>query len=230
MSNTYVVTGANRGIGLELTRQLLKLGHSVITLCRNSGQSQELLSFKEEYPNRLHLFSGDVSSDKDIQRWTSQLGGFPSIDVLINNAGVYGSASSFEKVPLEDVAHTLATNSIAPMRVTQALLPWLKKSKNPKVIYISSVMGSIAQTESPAVYGYRMSKAALNMFHRVFAIEFPQIISLALHPGWVKTDMGGAGAQIEAAHSVQGILQQIENAEKRDSGKFLDYLGKELPW
>ena len=233
MTHNYVITGTSRGIGLEITKQVLKLGHMVYALSRSPKNSAELLELKEKNPDKLLLFSVDVNSEEQVSSFVKDLGNLDSqspIDVLINNAGIFGKDGHFEKLSFEELTKTLITNALGPMRMTKALLPHLKKAKAPKVIHITSLMGSIAQNEIGGFYGYRMSKTALNMFHKSFSIDFPAIISLALHPGWVKTDMGGVEAPTTVTESVRGLLSVIEKATLKESGKFLDFEGKDVPW
>lgn len=230
MKQHYLITGTSRGIGLEMTRQLLEAGHAVHALSRSPEKSKPLMTLRESHHNQLFLFTVDVNSDAEVASFVGKMDQQAIIDVLVNNAGVYGDARSFEKLSLEETKQTILTNSIAPMRITRALLPFLKRSNQPKVAHITSLMGSIADNESGGSYGYRMSKAALNMFHKSFTIDHPNIISLAIHPGWVQTDMGGENAPTDPAESVKGILKVISNASLRDSGRYLDFEGNELPW
>lgn len=230
MTKNYVVTGTSRGIGLEMTKQLLGAGHHVHALARAPQNSKELMRLKERYPQQLSVLAVDVTSDEQVSKFAKEYGAQNPIDVLINNAGVYGEASDFEGLSLETLAQTITTNAVAPMRVTRALLPYLKKSSNPRVIHITSLMGSIADNTSGGSYGYRMSKAALNMFSKSFSADFPNIVSVVVHPGWVKTDMGGENAPLEAADSARGILKLAAQATEKDSGHFFDYEGDELPW
>lgn len=232
MTRTYAVTGTSRGIGLELTRQLLQKENTVLALARNPSGSSALLQLKETYPKRLNLFSVDVTSDEQVFNLVKLIekSGIKLIDVLINNAGTYGEDANLEKLSLEEVLKTFSTNAVAPMRMIRALLPFLRQSKEPKMISITSQMGSIADNDSGGFYGYRMSKAALNMFHKSLSLEYPQMTSFVINPGWVKTDMGGPDAPTSPEESVRGILSVIENAHIKDNGKFFDFEGGELPW
>ncbi len=214
-----------------MTRQLLESGNTVYALARTPNKSKELQELKNKFPDRLKIFAVDINSDEQVSHFARELGSSTPIDVLINNAGVYGEATNeLEKLSLQKVIETLATNSVAPMRVTRALLPNLRRGRDPKVVSITSLMGSIQDNESGGSYGYRMSKAALNMFHKSFAADFQEFTSLVIHPGWVKTDMGGPSAPIEPEDSARGILQVIEKATPEDSGSFFDFEGDELPW
>ncbi len=171
-----------------------------------------------------------MNSDSDLAEVAIAVANQSAIDVLINNAGIYGRAHGLEALELKQVEEVLLTNAVAPMRVTRALIPSLKKARQPKVVHITSLMGSIADNESGGSYGYRMSKAALNMFSKTLSVDFPEFISLVIHPGWVKTDMGGKDAPLEIRDSARGILTVIEKSTPQHSGRFFDYEGEELPW
>jgi NAD(P)-dependent dehydrogenase (short-subunit alcohol dehydrogenase family) len=229
-TNTYVITGTSRGIGLQMTRELLASGNTVLALARKPESSKGLTELKERNPDRLQIYAVDVTSDRDVSAFVTKLNTNTKVDVLINNAGIYGDGEDFEKLSLDSVLQTIETNSVSPMRVTRALLPYLKKSSSPKVIHITSLMGSIGDNTGGGSYGYRMSKAALNMFNKSFAIEYPEITAIVMHPGWVQTDMGGSNAPTKVEDSAKGILAVCAKATKRDSGKFFDFEGDELPW
>jgi NAD(P)-dependent dehydrogenase (short-subunit alcohol dehydrogenase family) len=225
----WLVTGASRGIGLELTKQLLQMGERVTAVARNLTAASALQRLKEEFASQLVLIEADVTSDSDIAHVAKALEAAP-IDFLINNAGILREAEvSLGELSLELVNEQFAVNVLAPLRVTQALLPLLKKSSRPVVANISSKMGSIADTSSGA-YGYRMSKAALNMFSKCLAAELPHGISLSLHPGWVKTEMGGARAPVETRDSATGLLRLIRSCQPSQSGKFFDFRGDPIAW
>jgi NAD(P)-dependent dehydrogenase (short-subunit alcohol dehydrogenase family) len=228
MAKTYLITGTSRGIGLQLTEQLLKAGHKVLAVARQPQNSPALMALKDR--GQLSVYAADVTSDEQVAALARDLKSTASIDTLINNAGIYGENLPFESLSWEKAMTTLATNAIAPMRVTRALLPWLKKSSSPKVVHITSLMGSIADNSGGGHYGYRMSKAALNMFNKSFAVDHPDITALVIHPGWVKTDMGGSQAPLEVRDSAAGILAVIAKTTIKDSGKFFDWQGKSLPW
>ena len=230
MALNYLITGTSRGIGLEMTKQLLAKGYTVFAVARNPDKADALQRLKHDYSEQLKIFKADVNSDEQVASLARDLGAETRLDVLINNAGVYGSGGTFEGQSLKDVEQTLLNNAVSPMRVTRALLPQLKNSTSAKVVHITSLMGSIGDNTSGGAYGYRMSKAALNMFHKTFAVEYPAITSLTIHPGWVRTDMGGSEAPTEVDGSARGILAVIERATNGDSGKFFDYEGDVLPW
>ena len=225
---TILITGSSRGIGLELTRQALLLGHTVYACARNPQKSSELVSLVADYPKALQVVTLDVSSDDSALKAAQQIQG--SIDILINNAGVYldSKAARFSELASSVVVDSFQTNSIGPMRVTKAMLPHLSKSA--KVINITSLMGSIKDNAGGGAYAYRMSKTAFNMFSKCLSIEFPDFTVVSVHPGWVQTDMGGKGANTPIPESARGILDIALNARKEDSAKFYDFRKRELPW
>jgi NAD(P)-dependent dehydrogenase (short-subunit alcohol dehydrogenase family) len=224
-SMTVLVTGANRGIGLELARQLRARGHQVIGTARNVQDATEL---KETGAVVVQL---DVADSNSVRAMAKELEG-QKIDLLINNAGISGhNAGSFAETDFDQLGTIFDVNSLGPMRVTQALLPNLLAGNGKTVVQISSVMGSIANN-SGGYYGYRASKTALNMLNKSLALELADmgITCMVLHPGWVQTRMGGAEAAITPQVSVSGMMQVIADLSPEDSGRFLDYQGNELPW
>lgn len=229
MAKTWVITGASRGIGLEFVRQLLESGENVTVLARRLNSAQALRDAKSEYAGLLNLIEADVNRDSDVADAALALGG-KQIDYLVNNAGILREADAdLEQLNIFKVEEQLMVNAVAPLRVTKAFLALLKTAPQPVVVNITSKMGSIADT-SEGAYGYRMSKAALNMFTKCLAADLPSGIALALHPGWVKTDMGGSGAMVEAKDSVAGLLKVIRAAKKDQSGGFYDFRGESIPW
>jgi NAD(P)-dependent dehydrogenase (short-subunit alcohol dehydrogenase family) len=221
-----IVTGANRGIGLELVRQLLARGANVVATCRQPSEAKELRATGA----RVHEL--DVASDASVASFARGLDSM-AVDLLINNAGVYGDAR--QRVSDFDYAaatRTFETNALGALRVSQAFLPHLRRGIGKKIAHISSAMGSIGTTTSPGDLAYRMSKAALNMISKSIALELHDdyIISIVVHPGWVRTDMGGPNAPTTAAESARGILTQIDAAGFIDSGQFVDFQGARCAW
>ena len=189
----FLVTGANRGIGLELTRQAARRGDKIIATCRNPAAASALAKLAGEAGGRIEIVALDIAEPASIAAATARLGRRP-IDVLINNAGILGPArQSGLDMDFDGLAHTLAVNAIGPLRVTQALLPNLRAAGHAKVVAISSRMASLADPASSSL-AYRASKAALNKLFQGLATDLaPQGIAvLILTPGWVRTDMGGA--------------------------------------
>jgi NAD(P)-dependent dehydrogenase (short-subunit alcohol dehydrogenase family) len=223
MAKTILITGCSRGIGHEIARQLAADGHAVIATARNPA------ILEREFGDRARVFSLDVNDPTSVRDLARRVDG--PIDVLINNAGVLLDADSdFATVSLDKINESLAVNALSAMRVTQAFLPHLEKGTKPVVANITSLMGSIADNKSGGYYGYRMSKAALNMFTKSFAIDYPEITAICLHPGWVQTDMGGGEAPTPAAESAKGLINVILKAKKSQSGCFLNFKGQEMPW
>jgi NAD(P)-dependent dehydrogenase (short-subunit alcohol dehydrogenase family) len=218
---TSLVTGANRGIGLELCRQLARRGDSVIAVCRKSSKELDALGVKVE--------AGiEVSSDASVSELKKRLGS-TKLDLLINNAGI-GDFSGLEKLDFSSVQKQFEVNAMGPLRVTAALLPLLKEGS--KVAIITSRMGSIADNSSGGGYGYRMSKAAVNAAGVSLAhdLKGKGIAVTLLHPGMVNTDMTG-GHGIPPADSVKGLLARIDALSISNTGRFLHAgTGEELPW
>ncbi|MBS1961517.1 MAG: SDR family oxidoreductase [Bdellovibrionales bacterium] len=217
-----VITGASRGIGAEFVRVLLAEGHEVHAVTRNADRLAEFTKEKN-----LHVHAIDLENVAGPETLSRALEGRP-IDLLINNAGMYATDASLAKLKFDDVRTSFEVNTILPMRVCQALLPNLNKGA--KVAQITSLMGSIADNGSGGSYAYRMSKTALNMFNKCFAIERPDLTTVVLHPGWVQTDMGGKQAPTTPKQSVAGMLKVIGGLKTSDTGKFYDFEGDELPW
>jgi NAD(P)-dependent dehydrogenase (short-subunit alcohol dehydrogenase family) len=229
-----LVTGSSRGLGLEFVKQLSAAGHHVLATAR-APQTSELA----RVGNGVELFTLDVASEASIAALKETLGTRP-IDILINNAGVSGDTRSahgrqgfnLEDPGLTQLVETFITNAAGPFLLTRALLPNLLAGKTRKVVHISSGMGSIGQGAGGGYYPYRMAKAALNMMGANMASETGSrgLITLLLNPGWVRTDMGGAGAPLDVKDSIRDMLKVIHGATARDNGKFLDLDGSELPW
>ena len=222
---TAMVTGANRGIGLEMVRQLLERGYTVHATYRSDRGGLERLSCQD-----LVLHRVDVRSGEDIAAALASMGN--SLDLLVNNAGVAdGRWTAVADIDFDVVSTVLEVNAVAPVRVTQHALPLLA-SGGGTVLMITSLMGSIGDCASGRSYAYRASKTALNMFTTAMKNELrDQGISLLLiHPGWVETDMGGPNAPIQAEESVNGIMARLDEQTLEMSGRFVDYAGTNLPW
>ncbi|QED26916.1 SDR family oxidoreductase [Microvenator marinus] len=225
----FLVTGANRGLGLEFTKQLLEAGHQVIATSRNPSEASDLRALESA---SLRLMALDISKPESVDAFAKALND-EAIDVLINNAGHYSRVSvGFDHLNFDGVLHDFAVNGIGTLRVTQALLPNLRRGNAKKIANISSKMGSITDNTSGGSYAYRMSKAAVNMATRSLANDLRSegFTVLTFHPGWVQTDMGGPNALIEPPESIAGMLKVVDNAGLEQSGRFWDYRGQELPW
>jgi NAD(P)-dependent dehydrogenase (short-subunit alcohol dehydrogenase family) len=226
-----IVTGANRGLGLEFTRQLLARGDHVVAACRHPGKASELNHLAGEYPGRLHVLPLDVAEEKSRTAFARELPLVADgIDLLINNAGVLHSGERWGSVSEANLADSLRTNAMGPFLLTQALASQL--AERATVANISSGMGSISDDPDFHSPSYRISKAALNMATRMLAraLESRGIPVIALCPGWVRTDMGGSSAQITPSESVSALLQMIDAVTPERSGGFFDRFGKPMPW
>jgi NAD(P)-dependent dehydrogenase (short-subunit alcohol dehydrogenase family) len=217
-----VITGANRGIGLALSRQFAARGDEVIAVVRKSSKALDETGAK--------VFPGiAVTDDKALAGLADTLGK-DSVDVLVNNAGI-AVFDRLDDLSLDKAREQFEVNALGPLRVTKALRPTLKRGA--KVAIITSRSGSIGDNGSGGMYGYRMSKAAVNMAGVNLAIELkPQGIAVALlHPGMVKTDMSGGGSgAIEPALSAERLIARIDEMSLSNSGKFRHAEGYELPW
>jgi len=231
---TVLITGANRGLGAAFVEPFLSRGYSVFAGARNPATSSELKKLPRAHEDRLHVVSLDVSSDSSVKsaadvvaRKTDQL------DILINNAGRYGKeGAQLKNLDIADVLKTFDVNTVGCLRTTLAFLPLLRKGAEKKIVHITSQLGSIADNRSGGSYGYRLSKAALNMLGKNLAIDLAAegITCVLLHPGWVKTDMGGPNAPLDIETSVAGMINVIVALTKDQSGSFLGYGGEVLPY
>jgi NAD(P)-dependent dehydrogenase (short-subunit alcohol dehydrogenase family) len=225
---TVLITGANRGIGLELARQYHAAGWDVIATARDPDAAKELRAIGSD----VLIPRLDVASQESVDALAKSLGNRP-IDLLVNNAGVFASrGTKLSDLDVGDFERSLQVNTIGPIRVTQALLPNLRAGKGRKIVGITSTLGSIANNTDGGFYGYRESKAALNMFMRTLAAELRSegFICIPMHPGWVQTDMGGPSAHLTPEESVTGMRKVIEQLKPADSGKFFEYDGSNPPW
>ncbi|MDP2126063.1 MAG: SDR family oxidoreductase [Pseudohongiella sp.] len=226
----YIVTGTNRGIGLGFVKQLLAQGHDVIATARDPEAVPALKALQAD--GNLSLLPLDISEEGSIAAFVSAVGAEP-VDVLINNAGVYGPREAgLGSLRTAEWAEVMLIDLIAPVMLTQALLPALRRGKDKRIAFLSSMMGSIADNSSGGSYIYRSAKAGLNQAVKSMAVDLAKedFIVLPLHPGWVKTDMGGPNAMIDVTTSVTGLLQRIQKTTSADSGKFLNYDGKVIAW
>lgn len=224
---TYLITGVHRGIGFELAKQAIANGDTVVGSVRQQDQADELIKALGSDFTPL-IF--DVTDAAAVEKAAASFNGV--IDVLINNAGIIGpQMQSPLAMDFDGFAQTLAINTLAPLAVSQAFLPHLKKSENPRIISISSKMGSMAHQTSDRI-AYRASKAALNKVMQGLAtvLRSEGVTVISMHPGWVRTDMGGGSADISAAESAAGILKVAIALDITKSGSFINYDGSRIEW
>jgi NAD(P)-dependent dehydrogenase (short-subunit alcohol dehydrogenase family) len=226
-----LVTGANRGLGLEFVKQYAEDGATVYACCRAPGEAKALRKISDATGGKVSFHALDVADPHSIMALAESFGAEP-IDILINNAGIYGPEhQSADNMDFDGWAKTFAVNSMAPLRVAQAFRRNLRKGQEKKLVTITSGMGSTPQ-HTGDYFAYRASKAAVNnVMHGLSrAWKADNIIVTVIHPGWVKTDMGGPNAALEPHESITGMRRVIAELTAADSGKFLDYRGQEIPW
>ncbi|HWU35911.1 MAG TPA: SDR family oxidoreductase [Methylovorus sp.] len=230
---TLLVTGANRGLGLEFTRQYAEAGWQVHACCRNPEDSTALKALHLAHLDRISLHKLDVADFQQIDQLAESLADTP-IDVLLNNAGVYPdhAGSRLSDADYEAWQTAFRINSMSPLKMAQAFAAQVAASQEKKIINMTSKMGSIADNGSGGSYIYRSSKTALNSVTKSLAIDLANqgISVLAMHPGWVQTDMGGPNGLINAEQSVSGMRQVIAKLKPQQSGQFIAYDGQAIPW
>lgn len=223
---TILITGAGRGIGYELARQSLDKGWKVIGSVRSVEAQRELA---QKLP-QMAVLNFDVTDHKALEKVANAF--HSPIDVLVNNAGVIGDMPQATlDMDFDGFAKTLAINTLAPLKVTQVFLPLLRQGNHPRLVNISSKMGRMEFSASDRI-AYRASKAALNKITQGLATDLKDdgITCIAMHPGWVQSDMGGEAADITPAESAAGILKVIQSLTIDDTGKFIDWDGTARSW
>ena len=233
-----LVTGGSRGIGLEFTRQYLARGFQIYTTSRIPWDSAELRQLQAQYSKRLVIIQldvGDEGSRRDCSQTLATHTG--KLDLLINSAGILSGNEEFchplGELKQDDICRTFLINSVAPLMMVEAVLPLLRQGAQPIVANISSDNGSISRKSHGGKYGYSASKAALNMISRILAADLSAhgIIVVSLHPGWVRTTMTrNENPPLEPSESITGMIQVLDSLEIDDTGRFLDWTGREIPW
>lgn len=228
-----LVTGANRGLGLEFTRQYLARGATVYAACRQPGQALALNHLAAEQPSKLKLLPLDVSRPASIQALRNELALLTDrLDRLINNAGILVRGERYGQLDADAMARSYQTNAIGPVLLAQACTDLLAKGESARIANISSGLGSISGVDGFNSPSYNASKAALNMWTRLLAqtLNPRGVLCFALRPGWVRTDMGGEGAPLDASESVAGMIGQFEQAGPEDQASLLGHDGSRTPW
>ena len=225
MSNILII-GANRGLGLEFAKQYSELGHYVFATTRNKSKSDQLVAITNTTVLEL-----DLNKDKSIDSFIDEMSSI-KIDILIHNSGIFRDEQLSEDLEIDAWMNEMRINAITPIIVARKLKQNVLEGKDKKIIFISSQMGSIDDNYSGRFYFYRSSKSALNYAAKSLAIDWKDknISVLMLHPGWVKTDMGGESAKLEIPDSIQRMIQVISDLNLETSGSFVNYEGNKLEW
>jgi NAD(P)-dependent dehydrogenase (short-subunit alcohol dehydrogenase family) len=227
---TILITGANRGLGLEFVRQYASSGATILACCRDPNDANELQALQKQHDN-IRIYKLDVSEPTSINALASEIK--EPIDILINNAGMLEKEEGLGHLSTESFLQTFLVNSVAPIKMTEAFTKQVAKSNRKLIVCISSSMGSIAENSSGGYYSYRSSKAALNMVMKSAAIDLSSqgIKVLLLHPGWVKTRMGGSEATTEPVDSIQGMRKVIESYNPAPGDViFYRFDGQKVAW
>lgn len=227
-----LITGANRGLGLEFARQYLADGWQVYATCREPKSPSLLRQLQGTGGNRMRILPLDVTDPASVKAAAAKLDGQP-IDLLLNNAGVMGArGQTIGTMDYVDWKNVLDINTLGPMRVSDAFVDHVAQSGRKLIVTLTSGMGSIADNSSGGWIAYRTSKAAVNMLMRSLAIDLAPrgITCVVINPGWVQTDMGGPQATVTAAESIARLRRLIDSLGPAQSGKFFNHTGREFPW
>ena len=235
--STILITGGNRGIGLELVRQHAAKGWTVITTARQPERADALQAICAQYPSTVEVYPLDVTSHQGVMHLASQLAGRP-IDTLINNAGTFGpkgapAGMAYQSLSFMDYGlwrQMLEVNLIAPFHIAVEFKRNLVRSERPLIVNMASGLASITENTQGMSHAYRSSKAGLNMLTKGMAAEWQNIIVISMSPGWCKTDLGGDLADVEPADSVHAQQRTYEALTIDDSGRFIDRFGGAVPW
>lgn len=222
---TWVVTGANRGIGLALAREIAGRGQSVIGTARRPERAAELRG------TGARVEQLDVTDESSVAEFARSLAGEP-VDFLVHNAALGTAGPPADRLDPADVLRSLEVNAVGPIRVTQAILDNVRAGSRRTIVGMSSGLGSLSGNDSGGWVAYRISKAALNMYVRTLAVEMARerFTCVVLDPGWVRTDMGGPNAPTDPEDAARRIVDRIERLTPSDTGRFLDRRGRDVPW
>ncbi|TGE23037.1 SDR family oxidoreductase [Hymenobacter metallicola] len=241
---SVLITGANRGLGLELTRQYLERGDQVFAATRQPDAATDLQALGQQREGQLVVLPLDVTSADSLAAAYAQVAAATDhLDILINNAGILpghpgsgiddpSETQKLGQLRYEDAMQVFGTNAVGPLLVTQQFLPLLKARHKSRVVSLSSGLGSLELKASGSHYHYSASKAAMNMYMRTLAAEAGHygIISIMVDPGWMRTDMGGTGAALPAADSARGIIRLTDQLHAEENGSFVTWQGKPVAW
>jgi NAD(P)-dependent dehydrogenase (short-subunit alcohol dehydrogenase family) len=236
---TMLITGANRGLGLDLTRRFAAEGWKIHACCRNPGRADALNALAAAHDVSVHAL--DVADFGQIETLKATIGN-EAIDVLFNNAGIMGTDQKpvdrndadqrFDTLDESEWMTVMRVNTLAPMRMCEVFVDNVAASDRRQMVHMSSIVGSIASNQSGLWYHYSTSKTALNMVMRSMAADLRErgITVVSLHPGWTQTDMGGPGAALTIEESVGGMVEVVRKLTPADSGRFIAWNGEDVPW
>ena len=235
---TVLITGGNRGLGLEFVKQYSQLGYKIIVTCRNPNEAKELNTLKDTSKTDIKIHTLDVTNHEEIDLLSKSLSNKP-IDIIINNAGIIGPFPIFEHIEKQRFTtmdytvweKVLRTNLFGPVKISESFLENIKNGQEKKIIFISSTVGSINEGKESA-YAYATSKTALNKAISLMAenLKNENIHVLALCPGYVKTRMNAGGANLETDESIKGMIKQIDSLDESNTGTFIRYNGELITW
>lgn len=234
MNKTILVTGASRGLGFYLTKKYLEDGETVFAGVRDIT-AHALKALLAEFPNTLIPVVLDVADTTSVNEAVKTVAKHTEVlDEVINNAAIHGD-SSFDIIEETDIDECLSVynvNSLGPLRVVKAFIPYIKKSASAKIINISSESGSIGACKREKEFDYCMSKAALNMGTKLLSnyLRKDKVIVLTVHPGWMRTDMGGCNADLDPYETACHLVEMIKDINNIDTPVFIDKEGNAFPW
>jgi NAD(P)-dependent dehydrogenase (short-subunit alcohol dehydrogenase family) len=236
-TGTVLVTGANRGLGLEHARQYAATGWRVLACARRPDSATDLQALHEQFPGTVSLHELDVTDAAAVERLADDLTGLP-LDILLNNAGTFGPRGAPEGLTYQSLDNMdydiwrqmLEVNLLAPFRLSVALAENLRLAERPLLVMMSSDLGSIANNANGQSHAYRTSKAGLNMLTRGMALEWTDIIVVSMAPGWCRTDLGGPDAVVDPVESVEQQQKTFARLGLADSGRFIDRYGETVAW
>jgi NAD(P)-dependent dehydrogenase (short-subunit alcohol dehydrogenase family) len=230
-AQTALITGAARGIGLGLARECARRGWQVVATCRPGHSTAGLDDLRDRSGGAVRVLPLDVADDHGIETLGRRLAD-ESVDFLVNNAAASGPSAGLAEVTYDVWERAMRINVFAILKMTQVFVDHVARSDRRTIVAISSRMGSLAEEQSGGRYAYRVSKAATNMLVKTLAVDLAPrgVTVVSIHPGWVRTSMGGPAAPLSVEDSARGVIAVLAGLTVADSGRFLDHLGRPVPW
>ncbi|HVZ79373.1 MAG TPA: SDR family oxidoreductase [bacterium] len=235
MPETMLITGANRGLGLAISKALLEMGDRVFAACREPQKAEELKALAKAHPGQVEIVALDPSNDRSpFEAAKAVASKTDHLDLLFNNAGVSPQPydAPLDQVGLAQMREAFEVNTLGPLKVSQAFLPLLKKASNPRIVNMSTGLASLSGKSEGHFYAYGVSKAAMNMLTRTMAFDLQKdkVTCVCLDPGWVKTDMGGPSAPLQPAESAGAIAKTLKKLSLSGTGRYIYNDGNDLKW